>query len=98
MFPADLHRAERYWRCSLGERPCRELGLMCCDGAGELGVLVAGELLWEEAPGGRQKQKTERRLTQGTHPSEQISPPPAHEHDACKVVPRYECSGVERWP
>lgn len=23
---------------------------MCCEGAGEFGVLEAGELLWEEAP------------------------------------------------
>lgn len=45
MLPADLQRAERYWRWSLGERPCRELGLMCWEGAGELGVLEAGELL-----------------------------------------------------
>lgn len=29
MFPADLQRAERYWRCIFGDRPCRELGLMC---------------------------------------------------------------------
>lgn len=54
MLPADLQRAERYWRCSLGERPCRELGLMCWEGAGEFGVLEAGELLWEEAPAGPQ--------------------------------------------
>lgn len=45
MFPADLQRAERYWRCSFGERPCRELGLMWWEVAGELGVLDAGELL-----------------------------------------------------
>lgn len=45
MLPADLQRAERYWRCSLGERPCRELGLMCWEAAGELGVLETGELL-----------------------------------------------------
>lgn len=50
MFPADLQRAERYWRCSLGERPCSELGLMWWEeeaaaAAGELGVLEAGELL-----------------------------------------------------
>lgn len=52
MLPADLQRAERYWRCSLGERPCRELGRMCWEAAGELGVLEAGELLWDEVPGG----------------------------------------------
>lgn len=45
MLPADLQRAERYWRWSLGERPCRELGRMCWEAAGELGVLEAGELL-----------------------------------------------------
>lgn len=45
MFPADLQRAERYCRWSLGDRPCRELGLMWWDAAGELGVLDAGELL-----------------------------------------------------
>lgn len=28
MLPADLQRAERYCRWSLGDRPCRELGLM----------------------------------------------------------------------
>lgn len=28
MFPADLRRGERYWRCSLGARPCSELGRM----------------------------------------------------------------------
>lgn len=52
MLPADLHRAERYWRWSLGERPCRELGLMWWEEeeAGELGVLEEGELLWEEVP------------------------------------------------
>lgn len=51
MLPADLQRAERYWRCSLGDRPCRVLGRMWWDEvAGELGVLEAGELLWEEAP------------------------------------------------
>lgn len=53
MLPADLQRAERYWRCSLGESPCRELGLICWVVAGEFGVLEAGELLWEEAPGSR---------------------------------------------
>lgn len=26
--PADLQRDERNWRCSLGDRPCRELGRM----------------------------------------------------------------------
>ena len=26
MLPADLQRAERYWRWSFGERPCREEG------------------------------------------------------------------------
>lgn len=45
MLPADLQRAERYCRWSLGDRPCRELGLMWWDGAGELGVLDAEELL-----------------------------------------------------
>lgn len=56
MLPADLQRAERYWRCSLGDRPCSVLGLMWCDDddAGELGVLEAGELLWDEAPAGRE--------------------------------------------
>lgn len=57
MFPADLQRAERYWRWSLGERPCRELGRMCWDGAGELGVLEAGELLWDEAPEGEEQKE-----------------------------------------
>ena len=54
MLPADLHRAERYWRCSFGDRPCSVLGRMWCeaDDAGELGVLEAGELLWDEAPVG----------------------------------------------
>lgn len=54
MLPADLQRAERYWRCSFGDSPCRVLGRMWCeaDDAGELGVLEAGELLWEEAPAG----------------------------------------------
>lgn len=51
IFPADLQRAERYWRCSFGDRPCRVLGRMWWDDvAGELGVLEAGELLCEEAP------------------------------------------------
>ena len=52
MLPADLQRAERYWRCSFGDRPCSVLGRMWCDAddAGELGVLEAGELLWDEAP------------------------------------------------
>lgn len=50
MLPADLQRAERYWRWSLGDRPCRELGRMWWEAAGELGVLEAGELLWEEVP------------------------------------------------
>lgn len=60
MLPADLQRAERYWRCSLGESPCRELGLICWVVAGEFGVLVAGELFWEEAPGsGRSKARVD---------------------------------------
>lgn len=52
MLPADLHRAERYWRWSFGDKPCNVLGRMWCeaDDAGELGVLEAGELLWDEAP------------------------------------------------
>ena len=54
MLPADLQRAERYWRWSLGLRPCRELGLMWWEAAGELGVLDAGELLWEVAEGSRE--------------------------------------------
>lgn len=54
MLPADLHRAERYWRWSFGDSPCSVLGRMWCDAddAGELGVLDAGELLWDEAPAG----------------------------------------------
>lgn len=64
MLPADLHRAERYWRWSFGERPCRELGLICWDGAGELGVLEAGELLCEEAPNGPE--------TETNYPGEQF--------------------------
>lgn len=50
MFPADLRRGERYWRCSLGARPCSELGRMWPELAGELGTLELGELLWDEAP------------------------------------------------
>lgn len=50
MFPADLRRGERYWRCSLGARPCRELGRMWPELAGELGTLELGELLWDEFP------------------------------------------------
>lgn len=40
----------------MGDRPCSVLGLMWCDDddAGELGVLEAGELLWDEAPAGRE--------------------------------------------
>lgn len=45
MLPADLRRGERYWRCSLGARPCRELGRMWAELAGELGTLELGELL-----------------------------------------------------
>lgn len=45
MFPADLRRGERYWRCSLGARPCSELGRMWPELAGELGTLELGELL-----------------------------------------------------
>lgn len=57
MLPADLQRAERYWRCNFGDRPCSVLGRMWCDAddAGELGVLEAGELLWEEAPAGERE-------------------------------------------
>lgn len=57
MLPADLQRAERYWRCSFGDRPCSVLGRIWCDAedAGELGVLEAGELLWDEAPVGGQE-------------------------------------------
>lgn len=49
MLPADLRLPERY-RCplSLGARPCRVLGRMCPEPAGELGALELGELLWEE--------------------------------------------------
>lgn len=61
MLPADLQRADRYCRWSLGERPCRELGLMCWEGAGEFGVLEAGELFWDEAP--TEKNKAEGRKT-----------------------------------
>lgn len=50
MFPADLRRGERYWRCSLGARPCSELGRMWPEPAGELGTLEPGELLWDEVP------------------------------------------------
>lgn len=45
MLPADLRRGERYWRCSFGARPCRELGRMWPELAGELGTLELGELL-----------------------------------------------------
>lgn len=45
MLPADLRRGERYCRWSLGARPCRELGLMWPELAGELGTLELGELL-----------------------------------------------------
>lgn len=57
MLPADLQRAERYWRCSFGDRPWSVLGRMWWDAdeAGELGVLEAGELLWDEAPVGGQE-------------------------------------------
>lgn len=49
ILPADLRLPERY-RCplSLGARPCRVLGRMCPEPAGELGALELGELLWEE--------------------------------------------------
>lgn len=50
MLPADLRRGERYWRWSLGARPCRELGRMWPELAGEFGTLELGELLWEEFP------------------------------------------------
>lgn len=50
MLPADLRRGERYWRCSLGARPCSELGRMWPEPAGELGTLEPGELLWDEFP------------------------------------------------
>ena len=50
MLPADLRRGERYCRCSLGARPCRELGRVCPEPAGELGTLELGELLCDEFP------------------------------------------------
>lgn len=50
MLPADLRRGERYWRWSLGARPCRELGRVCPELAGELGTLELGELLCDEFP------------------------------------------------
>lgn len=50
MLPADLRRGERYWRWSLGARPCRELGRVCPEPAGELGTLELGELLCDEFP------------------------------------------------
>lgn len=62
MFPADLQRDERYWRCSLGDRPCRELGRMCCDAAGEFGVEDAGELLWEDVPDEKDEEKSCRNV------------------------------------
>lgn len=87
MLPADLQRAERYWRWSFGERPCRELGLMCWEGEGEVGVLEAEELLWDEAPDGD---------GDTTKTSGQVSL--AHTHSPDRSVPRWEGSGVERWP
>lgn len=50
MLPADLRRGERYWRWSFGASPCRELGRMWPELAGEFGTLELGELLWEEFP------------------------------------------------
>lgn len=50
MLPADLRRGERYWRCNLGARPCRELGRIWPELAGEFGTLELGELLWDEVP------------------------------------------------
>lgn len=50
MFPADLRLGDLYCLWSLGARPCRELGRMCPELAGELGTLELGELLWEELP------------------------------------------------
>lgn len=65
MLPADLQRAERYWRCSFGDSPCKVLGLMWCeaDEAGELGVLEAGELLCDEAPAGQRRCKHSEHLS-----------------------------------
>lgn len=57
MLPADLRRGERYCRCSLGARPCSELGRAWAPPtpqapppAGELGTLEPGELLWDDVP------------------------------------------------
>ena len=47
MLPADLQRADRYCRCSFGERPCRELGRICCDTRGPVGAL------WDREPENR---------------------------------------------
>lgn len=50
ILPADLRRGERYWRCSFGARPWRELGRIWPELAGEFGTLELGELLWDEFP------------------------------------------------
>lgn len=74
MFPADLRRGERYWRCSLGARPCSELGRMWPELAGELGTLELGELLWDEAPPTEQTTEEDRRVvTNGVREDEQPS-------------------------
>lgn len=55
MFPADFLLGDLYCRCSFGARPCRELGRMCPELAGELGTLELGELLCEEFPAAKKK-------------------------------------------
>lgn len=60
MLPADLRRPWRSrWPGSLGPRPCRVLGRMWPEPAGEFGALELGELLWEEFPPGEEREKEE---------------------------------------
>lgn len=57
MLPADLRRPCRRRPGSLGPRPCRVLGLMWPEPAGELGALELGELLCDEVPPARKSAK-----------------------------------------
>lgn len=71
---------------------------MCCDGAGELGVLVAGELLWEEAPKRQERENGNRLSPVNASNKKETGRNPRTNTYFPKVVPRYECSAVERWP
>lgn len=90
MLPADLRRP---WRSlcpgSLGPRPCKVLGRIWPEPAGELGALELGELLWEELPPTNQTKSISSR----TYKQTQIN---SHHHNKGECPPDNGKSGAGR--